>query len=63
MTNELSINELDTVSAGVGIGEACGVATAIGAAMSTIAGINNVLTAAVDGIPPQSCHTPNNRPA
>jgi bacteriocin-like protein len=52
---ELSINELDAVNGGV-LAEACAAARCIGAAVSTIAGVNNVLAAAVEGIPPAPCH-------
>jgi hypothetical protein len=59
MTNDLHIlsdAELDAVSGAGAIVDAMGTARAIGAAMGAIAGINGVLTAAVDGIPPASCH-------
>ena len=55
-TRELSSNELDAVTGGGAIVEAMGVARAIGAAEGAITGIQNVLTAAVDGIPPAPCH-------
>jgi hypothetical protein len=55
-TCELNLNELDAVTGGGAIVDAMGTARAIGAAVSAIGGINNVLTAAVDGIPPAPCH-------
>jgi hypothetical protein len=55
-TRELSSHELDAVTGGGAIVEAMGTAYAIGAAVGAIGGINHVLTAAVDGIPPAPCH-------
>jgi len=62
MTNDLHIlsdAELDTVSGAGAISDAMGAARCIGAAVGAIAGIQNVLTAAVDGIPPAPCHPKN----
>lgn len=52
---ELSINELDAVNGGV-IAEACAAARCIGAAEGAIAGIQNALAAAIDGLAPAPCH-------
>jgi hypothetical protein len=55
MTNEireLCIDELDTVSGGTWMDTV----VAVVAAGAAITGINSVLTHAVDGIPPASCH-------
>jgi bacteriocin-like protein len=62
MNHELNINELDAVTGGGAISDMAGVAQCIGAAMGAIAGINGILGAAIDGMPPQTCHSPT-RPA
>jgi hypothetical protein len=49
---ELNINDLDTVSGGTWMDTV----VAVVAAGAAITGINSVLTQAVDGIPPASCH-------
>jgi hypothetical protein len=51
----LTGGELDAVSGGV-IAEAMDYAKGVGTCMGVIAGIGSVLTAAVDSIPPASCH-------
>jgi hypothetical protein len=59
MTNDLHIlsdAELDAVIGAGAISDAAGAARLIGAATSAIAGIQYVLTAAVDGIPPAPVH-------
>jgi hypothetical protein len=58
MTNdirELSLNDLDTVNGGTWMDTVI----AVVAAGAAITGINSVLTQAVDGIPPASCHPKN----
>ena len=52
LNNELSFDELNSVNGGTWMDTVCAVA----AAGAAITGINSVLTKAVDGIPPASCH-------
>jgi hypothetical protein len=52
---ELSITELGAVNGG-DLAEACAAARCIGAAEGAVAGIRNVLAAAIDGLPPAPCH-------
>jgi hypothetical protein len=52
MTNELSLNELDTVSGGTWMDTVIAVTTAV----RVINDISSVLGQAVDGIPPAPCH-------
>ena len=55
--HELSDNELDTVTGGGAIADTIGAAKAIGAAVGAIGGVNNVIKATIDGIPPAPYHT------